>query len=71
MDIRKKRFSPKEQEISSKNRKVCKVGNKQITAAASMKPDLSKDVIGLQSFLSMHQVLFLSCFSFCCFNIYI
>ena len=55
MDIGKKRSSPKEQEISCKKRKVCNVGNKQITATASMKPDLSKDVIGLQSFLSMHQ----------------
>ena len=36
MDIGKKRSSPKEQEISCKKRKVCKVGNKQITATASM-----------------------------------
>ena len=32
-----------------------KVGNKQITATALMKPDLSKDVMGHQTFLSMHQ----------------
>ena len=55
MDIGKKRSSSKEQEISCKKRKVCKLGNKQITATASMRTDLSKDVIGLQSFLSMHQ----------------
>ena len=55
MDIGKKRSSPEEHEISCKKRKVCNVGNKQITATASMKPDLSKDVSGLQSFLSMHQ----------------
>ena len=42
MDIAKKRSSPKEQEISCKKRKVCKVGNKQITATTSMKPDLKQ-----------------------------
>ena len=48
MDIGKKRSSPKVREISCKKMKVCKVGNKRITSTASMKPDLSKDVMGLQ-----------------------